>query len=217
MWLFYRSDAAARLLHAPELTSLTQLAGWRVNIGAPGSGVPNVVKILFEANRIDPTTMTLLHEAQTPSVAALLEGRIDALVFTSAPQSLLVQMLLQTPGIRLFDFVQAEAYSRRLPFLSPVTLPRGVVDLARDIPPADVHLIAPTASLVARKRTHPALHAALHAGGAGGARRRRLVPAEGRLPESRATPSSRSPRKRSASTPAARRCCSATCRSGSPT
>ena len=157
VWLFYRSDSAARLLHAPELTSLTQLAGWRVNVGAPGSGVPNVVKILFEANHIDPTTMTLLHEAQTPSVAALLEGRIDALVFTSAPQSLLVQMLLQKPGIRLFDFVQAEAYSRRLPFLSPVTLPRGVVDLARDIPPADVHLIAPTASLVARKRTHPAL------------------------------------------------------------
>ena len=41
--------------------------------------------------------------------------------------------------------------------MSPVTLPRGVVDLARDIPPADVHLIAPTATLVARKRTHPAL------------------------------------------------------------
>ncbi|HEY3635166.1 MAG TPA: TAXI family TRAP transporter solute-binding subunit [Caldimonas sp.] len=157
VWLFYRSDSAERLLHAPELTSLPQLVGWRVNIGAPGSGIPHVMHLLFEANRIDPTTMTLVREAQTPSVAALLEGRIDALVFTSAPESLLVQMLLQTPGIRLFDFVQAEAYSRRFPFMSPVTLPRGVVDLARDIPPADVHLIAPTATLVARKRIHPAL------------------------------------------------------------
>ena len=44
VWLFYRSDAAERLLHAPELTSLTQLVGWRVNIGAPGSGVPNVME-----------------------------------------------------------------------------------------------------------------------------------------------------------------------------
>jgi len=26
-------------------------------------------------------------------------------------------MLLQTPGIKLFDFSQAEAYSRRLPYL----------------------------------------------------------------------------------------------------
>jgi hypothetical protein len=38
-----------------------------------------------------------------------------------------------------------------------VTLPRGVVDLARDMPPQDVRLIAPTATLLARKETHPAL------------------------------------------------------------
>jgi hypothetical protein len=38
-----------------------------------------------------------------------------------------------------------------------VTLPRGVVDLAGDMPPADVHMVAPTATLVAREGTHPAL------------------------------------------------------------
>ena len=83
--------------------------------------------------------------------------QIDALAFASAPESLLVQMLLQTPDIALFDFGQADAYSRRFPFLTPVTLPRGVVDLARDLPPRDVRLVAPTATLVARDGTHPAL------------------------------------------------------------
>src|SRR3954468_9813197 len=43
VWLFYRADSAERLLKAPELTSLAQLAGWRVNIGEPGSGVPNLM------------------------------------------------------------------------------------------------------------------------------------------------------------------------------
>jgi len=157
VWLFYRGDAAERLLKAPELTSLAQLGGWRINIGAPGSGVPNLMARLIEANKIDPATLTLVREPQTPAVVGLLEGRIDAIVFASAPEALLVQMLLQTPGIRLFDFAQAEAYSRRFPWLSPVTLPRGVVDLAGDIPPADVRLVAPTATLVARDRTHPAL------------------------------------------------------------
>jgi hypothetical protein len=52
---------------------------------------------------------------------------------------------------------QAEAYSRRFPVLSPVLLPQGVVDLSRDLPPADVRLLAPTASLVARQDLHPAL------------------------------------------------------------
>jgi TRAP-type uncharacterized transport system substrate-binding protein len=157
VWLFYRDESATRLLKAPELNRLTQLAGWRVNIGAPGSGVPNLMARLLDANGIDAATIALVREPQTPAVVGLLEGRVDAIVFASAPEALLVQMLLQTPGIRLFDFAQAEAYGRRFSWLSPVTLPRGVVDLARDIPPADVRLVAPTATLVARPGTHPAL------------------------------------------------------------
>jgi TRAP-type uncharacterized transport system substrate-binding protein len=157
VWLFYRGDAAERLVKAPQLTALSQLAGWRVNIGAPGSGVPYLMAQLMEANGLDGSTVTLLQEAQTPAVVGLLDGRIDAVVFASAPESLMVQMLLKTPGIRLFDFAQAEAYARRFAFLTAVTLPRGVVDLARDLPPTDVRLVAPMASLVARKGTHPAL------------------------------------------------------------
>ena len=157
VWLFYREDSAQRLLKSDALTSLAQMQGWKLNIGAAGSGVPNLMLQLIEANKLDPNALTLLREPQTPAVVALLAGESDALVFASAPESLMVQMLLQTPGIRLFDFAQAEAYSRRLPFLQPVTLPRGVVDLARDLPPADVRLVAPTATLVARDTLHPAL------------------------------------------------------------
>ncbi len=157
VWLFYRTDSAQRLLHAPTLTSLSQLAGWRLNIGAKGSGAPNLVRKLIDANRIDINALTLLRQPQTPATVALLAGEVDALVFASAPEALMVQMLLQTPGIALYDFAQADAYSRRFPFLAPVTLPRGVVDLASDVPPRDVHLLAPTATLLARAGTHPAL------------------------------------------------------------
>jgi hypothetical protein len=66
-------------------------------------------------------------------------------------------MLLQTPGVRLLDFSQSDAYSRRLPFLTPVVLPRGVADLAKDLPPQDVRLVATTTTLLARDATHPAL------------------------------------------------------------
>ncbi len=157
VWLFYRDDSAQRLLKGEALTSLTQLAGWKLNIGPPGSGGPNLMKKLLDANGIPMTGISLLDQPQTPAVMGLLAGETDALVFASAPESLMVQMLLQTPGIRLFNFAQAEAYSRRFPFMSPVVLPRGVVDLARDIPPADVRLVAPTATLVARDTVHPAL------------------------------------------------------------
>lgn len=157
VWLFYRTDSAERLLKAPTLSSLSQLAGWRVNIGARGSGAPNLMRKLLEANRIDPASLTLVRKSQTPATVDLLAGDVDAVVFASAPEALIVQMLLQTPGIALYDFAQADAYSRRFPFLTPVTLPRGVVDLAADLPPRDVRLIAPTATLLARADTHPAL------------------------------------------------------------
>ena len=157
VWLFYREDSANRILKSPALSALAQLPGWRLNTGELGSGVPNLMNRLIEANGMDPKALTLLQQAQTPAVVSLLGGDIDALVFASAPESLMVQMLLQTPGIKLFDFAQAEAYSRRFPFMSPATLPRGVVDLARDLPPADVHLVAPTATMVAKEGTHPAL------------------------------------------------------------
>jgi hypothetical protein len=66
-------------------------------------------------------------------------------------------MLLQTPGVRLLEFPEAEAYARRFPFLGPVTLPQGIADLAHNVPAHDVPLIAATTSLVARDGTHPAL------------------------------------------------------------
>jgi len=157
VWLFYREDAAQRLLKTGTLTRLTQLPGWRLSIGAPGSAVPRLMSRILEANALTPDSLSLSRQEETPAVVDLLEGRLDALVLATAPEALMVQMLLRTPGIRLFDFNQAEAYARRFDFLTPVVLPRGIVDLAQDLPPQDAHLVAPTAMLVARAGTHPAL------------------------------------------------------------
>ena len=157
VWLFYRESAARGVTPTATLTSLSQLQGLRLNVGTPGSGVPSLMAKLFEANRVDPAALKLSQLEQTPATVAFLGGELDAIVFASAPESLMVQMLLQTPGVKLMDFAQAEAYSRRFPFLTPATLPRGVVDLAQDMPPANVRLIASTTSLLTRDATHPAL------------------------------------------------------------
>lgn len=156
LWLFYRAEAAKKL-PGGTLTSLTQLHDWRVNIGARGSGSPGIMRRLLEANSLDPAQMKLTRLDQTTATVGFLNGELDAIVFASAPESLMVQMLLQTPGVRLMDFSQSEAYSRRLPFLTPVVLPRGIVDLAKDVPPQDVRLVATTTGLLAREDTHPAL------------------------------------------------------------
>ena len=158
VWLFYREAAAPADTTPPHtLDSLTQLHGLRVNVGTPGSGIPNLMRKLLDSNRVEPGQLTLSKLEQTPATVALLSGELDAIVFASAPESQMVQMLLQTPGVKLMDFAQAEAYSRRFSFLSPALLPRGVVDLASDVPPRNVRLVAPTTTLLTHATTHPAL------------------------------------------------------------
>ena len=158
VWLFYRTDTAQRVSPATgRLDSLRQLRGLRVNVGSEGSGVPTLMERLLDANRVEARAVRLSRLEQTPATMAFLAGRLDALVFASAPESPMVQMLLQTPGVQLMDFPQHEAYARRFAFLSPVTLPRGVVDLASNVPAQDVRLVASTTSLLARDDTHPAL------------------------------------------------------------
>ncbi|MBG6076159.1 TAXI family TRAP transporter solute-binding subunit [Polaromonas sp. CG_9.11] len=157
VWLFYREDAARRVNPQATLTALTELKGLRVNVGTAGSGLPSLMAKLLESNRIDSSTLMVSELEQTPATVAFLGGELDAIVFASAPESLMVQMLLQTPGVKLMDFAQSEAYSRRFAFLSPAVLPRGVVDLAAHIPPQDVRLLAPTTTLLTRTGTHPAL------------------------------------------------------------
>jgi TRAP-type uncharacterized transport system substrate-binding protein len=164
VWLFYRTASAQRLLGQPVLGGLAQLkpraAGqplWKLNVGPAGSGVPPLMQQLLQDVGVKDNEVDLLRLQQTPAVMALLDGSADALVFVSAPESLMVQMLLRTPGIGLMGFAQAEAYARRHPYLAPVVLPRGIVDLATDQPPQNLPLVAPTATLVAREGTHPAL------------------------------------------------------------
>jgi len=157
LWLFYREDAAQRLNQTHTVAKLAELKDWRVNVGTTGSGVPRLFGTLLDVNRIDRKHMVLSELAQTPGTVAFLDGTVDAVVFASAPESLMVQMLLQSPGIRLMDFSQSEAYSRRFGYLTPVVMPQGVVDLSKNIPERDMRLVASTTSLLASAKTHPAI------------------------------------------------------------
>ncbi len=149
LWLFYRDRV--------KIDQVNDLSGLKINVGPAGTGVPQLFAKILDANGMSPADVKLTGMENTPATVALLNGEIDGMVFSSSAEALLIQMLLQTPGIRLLDFSRAEAYSRRFSFLSAVRLPRGIVDLGRDIPARDYQLIAPTATLVAREDLHPAL------------------------------------------------------------
>ncbi|HQC99397.1 MAG TPA: TAXI family TRAP transporter solute-binding subunit [Aquabacterium sp.] len=166
VWVFYRPEALARSApaapgsrasNAPPATLLRQLRGLRINLDQPGSGVPDLLQRLLAANDMGSNDIVPSQLAPEAAAEALLGGYLDALVLVTAPESPVVGRLLRAPGIALMEPAQADAYARRFAFLQPVTLPRGVADLAADVPPHDIGLLATTTSLLTREQTHPAL------------------------------------------------------------
>ncbi len=157
LWLFYRSDSLPRLGLKTAPDNLAQLAGWRIDTGPAGGGSGPLFRQLAAASGLPPAGLVAGDTLAVKRVVALVQGQVDALALVSSPEAPLVQYLLQTPGVQLFSFAQAEAYARRFAFLQPLVLPRGVVDLAADQPPQDLQLVAATASLLVQPDLHPAL------------------------------------------------------------
>ena len=84
---------------------------------------------------------------------AFLAREIDAIVSAPAPESLMVQMLLLTSGVKWMNFPQSDAYFRHLDFLSATSLPRDVVAPAANISPDHVRLIHPRTAFIAHAQT----------------------------------------------------------------
>jgi len=149
LWVFYRNPG--------PIDQLAQLRGRGVAIGAEGSGARKLALELLEASGAAATPTRLLPLGGLEAVAALKAGKVDAIFLVGPANSGAVWASFYAEGFRLMSFSQADAFVRRWPFLSKLTLPRGAIDLVRDIPVRDVTLVAPVAALVARDSIHPAL------------------------------------------------------------
>ena len=148
VWLFHRGT--------DPFERLSDLDGKKVGIGAEGSGTRAVAQLLLRENGVTDATMQLPLDG--PDAAdALQQGLVDAAFIVASPKADSVRSLLADNDIQAMNFERADAYSRRHRFLSEVTLPQGVIDLARNIPRTNITLVAPTAALVVRDDLHPAL------------------------------------------------------------
>jgi hypothetical protein len=87
----------------------------------------------------------------------LQSGRLDLGFMIYGYQAPVVQRLLRADTVRVLSARRAEAFYRHYRHMTIVKLPEGFVDLAKNIPPQDVTLLATTTQLVASSDFHPAL------------------------------------------------------------
>ena len=149
--VFYRSNDPIDLL--------SQLTGKKLAIGPEGSGTHTIALTLLAANGIEQGGVTELSDLEADdAVKALTEGKVDAVFMMGESASVQnMRTLMRTDGIHLFNFTQADGYTRRINYLNKLELPKGSIDFGRNIPSHDITLIGPTVELVARPELHPAL------------------------------------------------------------
>lgn len=149
LWVFYRAEHTIK--------RLPDLQGKRVAIGPKGSGTRAVALALMRDNAIGDDAAATQSLGGREAAQALMQGKLDAAFFVASPHSPVIQQLLHADDLHILSFERAEAYTRVHHFLSDVTLPEGVIDFQKNIPPQTAALVAPSASLVIRKEFHAAL------------------------------------------------------------
>ncbi|QWD84955.1 C4-dicarboxylate ABC transporter substrate-binding protein [Polynucleobacter asymbioticus] len=155
VWVWYRESSFPN--ESGRLGLLSQLKGKRVSIGNEGSGTLSLASHLLEASGLSLGDIRAEKLKPLDALEKFKKGELDAVFLVSAAEAPLVKSFYETPGIRLMSFEQAEAYVHLFPFLSKVTVPRGVVSIAYDLPRQDIQVLAATATLVGKQDVSPAL------------------------------------------------------------
>ena len=148
LWVFYRSE---------DVSQLNELRGKRIAVGAEGERNASTRGAAARHQWDETGQFDLSPLAGDAALAALQAGDIDAVLLVGGVQTPIIVKALHDPALKLMSFAHADAYARRFPHITKLTLPAGTVDFALDIPEQDVMMIGTKAMLAARPGLHPAL------------------------------------------------------------
>jgi len=149
LWIFLAPGVDDRLLR--------DMQGLRLAGGQAGSGTYALTSMLLAENAINTHNATWLQLSDRDAADALLDGKADVAFMVGAATAGAIARLAATPGIRLMPLLRAEAYARRHRTITALTLPRGTLNPAADMPSTDTTMRAAAATLLINPSLHPAL------------------------------------------------------------
>jgi hypothetical protein len=139
------------------LDSPDALQDLAVAIGAEGSGTRELALELLQTMGLDITKMRISTLQEDEAAKALLRGDLDFMAVVGSWDAEIVRTLLASDQATLAPFVRADAHIALRPFLGKLVVPRGVGNMALDLPPHDVTLVGTKARLLVRRDLHPAI------------------------------------------------------------
>ena len=156
VWIFYRNELANKI------TTIQDLSKYKVSLPPKKSGSYILTKKLFEANGIDIDSNPHFVSSSWEDLRAnILSDKADVYIFITTIIDPLVEELIHSPKMTLFNFPSALAYQRKFNYLDAVIIPAGSINIEKKLPVRDISLIATTTTLAVRKDLHPSLQLAL--------------------------------------------------------
>lgn len=152
VWLFYRGTKIDGIDPNAFLRHRT------LSVNLPGSGTRSVSERILALYGIqvegNPRIASL---SSAESIEALQEGRIDGMFLVAGIEATAIKSLLALPQVHVLDMAHADTYRSKMRFLESITLPRGGLDSARDIPPEPKKMVATSTTILTTEALHPAL------------------------------------------------------------
>jgi len=149
MWIFHKLKQ--------KIESMSELKGKRIAVGRPDSANYILAHILLGAAGVTEKNSKFIEVGDEAAADALQHGLVDVILVSGASTTPLIEEVAAMPGVKIAGLSDAEAYSRQYTFLHHLVLPKGALNLASNIPPQEVHLLAPTVTLVAREAMNQSL------------------------------------------------------------
>jgi len=146
MWIF---AAAGR----PQVDKLADLSGSRMAIGTEGSGTRSLALLLLRESGIAAGT-TYLSIGGDEALKALDAGEVDVVFQVAGIEAPVIRDMLRRRDLKQVSLAHAMAFAKRNDHLTVLTVPRGVVDIANDLPPHDITVIATTATEINTDQAH---------------------------------------------------------------
>jgi TRAP transporter TAXI family solute receptor len=149
IWIFHRS--------AINREKKDSFHGLRIGMGAKNSATETLSKNIMRMFGVTSADATFVAVGGIEAADMLINGQLDVAFMIYGYEAPLIQMMLKVSNVLPLSVARPEAFARKFRYWTVISLPRGIVDFAADIPSDDIVLLAPAAQLVAPSDFHPAL------------------------------------------------------------
>lgn len=128
----------------------------RIAIGNDGTNTQSLFMILAKARGINVDSQSnFIKTTHADAVTMLDNDELDAVFIADGLDSENVQRLLKNPKNKIISFDLADAYTRQIPYLNKLVVPRGSIDLVNIRPEEDKTILATTTTLLVENELHP--------------------------------------------------------------